>query len=314
MKIKNLVLLLILATLWGPSFLLIKIAVTEIPPMLLASLRIGIAAAVLCLILYVKKEKLSRDFQFWKHVAIAGLFAHAIPFTLFNWGEQYIDSALASILNGLTPLFTIIMAHFMVREEKITIQKAIGTLLGFAGLIVLISPNFNGESNAAFYGILAVSIAAFSYAIAIIYARLNLLKSRPLHAPTSQLLVTAIYLIPLAFFVDQPIQLLSISWQAAVAILILGVFGTAFAFMVYYKILDRAGASFLSLSVYLTPVYGVILGIIFLGESLSIEAIIGAVIILAGLLIANSTISFVRSKKSSKIPKKLLVGELDCSC
>ena len=305
--------LMALATLWGPSFMLIKIAVAEIPPLLLAGMRVSVAAVTLLAIVWSKKEQLSGDRKFWVNVGIAGLFAHAIPFTLFNWGEMYIDSALASILNGLTPLFTIVLAHFLTADEKITYQKAIGTVTGFVGLIVLISPNIAGDSSAALYGILAVSLAALSYAIAIIFSKRYLLNSRPMHAPTAQLLITSLYLLPLGFVMDPPASFAVISWQAIGAVLVLGVLGTALAFILYYKILERAGASFLSFSVYIVPVYGVILGMVIMDEVLSTEAIIGAMVILSGLFIANGSFNFRRMVRARmKVREEPAMESLNC--
>ncbi|MEL7146069.1 MAG: DMT family transporter [Bacteroidota bacterium] len=297
MKIKNLLMLLLLASIWGPSFLLIKIAVAEIPPMLLAAMRIAIAAITLFMVLKFKKEKLSRNLRFWKHVAIAGLFAHAIPFTLFNWGELYIDSALASVLNGLTPLFTILIAHFTLKEERLTLAKTIGTVTGFLGLIVLLYPNMISTENGQLLGAFAIGLAALSYAVAIVYAKINLVNARPLQAPASQLIITAIYLLPVALLIDTPSTWTTISWPALTAVLILGVVGTGAAFVIYYRLLASAGASYLSLSVYVVPVYGIVLGKVFLNESLTIYGIIGTIIILAGLLLANSSLRWLQKPK-----------------
>ncbi|MEL6559543.1 MAG: EamA family transporter [Bacteroidota bacterium] len=304
MKIKNILMLMALATLWGPSFMLIKIAVAEISPLLLAGFRIAVAALTLLAILWFRRQQLSTNRKFLRNVAIAGLFAHAIPFTLFNWGEMYIDSALASILNGLTPLFTITLAHFFISDEKITLQKSVGTFIGFTGLILLISPNLSAGSSAALMGILAVSLAAFSYAIGIIFSKKFLIGCKPMHAPTAQLLITSVYLLPLGFVLDAPASFTAISWQAAGAVLILGVFGTALAFILYYRILESAGASFLSYSVYIVPVYGVVLGTVFMNERLSVEVIIGAGIILLGLLVANGVLKFRKISKTVEVSKE----------
>lgn len=290
MKLKNLLLLIVLATLWGPSFLFIKIAVIEIPPITLAAWRIAIAALLLVVYMLAKKERPIKSWTFWKHVTIAGFFAHALPFALINWGEVYIDSALASILNALTPLSTIVMANFMIADDKMTRAKAVGTFLGLAGLIVLISPNISSEMTASLGGIVAVSLGAVSYGIAIVYSRINLKGTKPLHAPTAQLLVTSIYLVPFSILVDGPIGFTGLSMDVVGSLLALASFGTAVAFVVYYSILEGAGASYLSLVTYLMPIYGVVLGVVFLGESISMEAVVGALLIILGVMIVNRTI------------------------
>ncbi len=288
MRIGNFLLLLFLASLWGPSFLFIKIAVLEIPPITLAALRIGIAAVVINIYLYARGGRLIKDLAFWKHVAVAGFFAHALPFVLINWGEQYIDSALASILNGLTPIFTIVMANFVIEDDKMDIKKLLGTALGFIGLLVLISPDVTSGIQVSVLGILAVGVAAASYGIALVYARLNLKGTKPVYAPASQLLITSVYLLPFAIFTDGPIPVADLSFQAIGSVLVLAVLGTALAFVVYYKLLESAGASYLSLVTYLMPVYGVVLGVTILDETLSFEIILGGIMILLGIGVVNS--------------------------
>ncbi|MEO9965889.1 MAG: DMT family transporter [Reichenbachiella sp.] len=299
MKLKNLLLLLLLATLWGPSFLFIKIAVIEISPITLAALRIGLAALVLHAYLFMKGYEFNRSWKFWQHVTVAGFFAHALPFALINWGEQYIDSSIASILNGLTPLCTVLIANFAIADERMTPEKIIGTVLGFIGLFVLVSPNLVSGVSASIWGILAVAVAALSYGVALVYSRIHLMKEKPLYAPSSQLLVSSIYLIPFALAVEGPVLWGTLSWDAIWSLVILGVFGTALAFVIYYRILATATASYLSLVTYLMPIYGVALGILFLDEVLAVEAIVGACLIVLGIMIANKTISIPMGGKKT---------------
>jgi drug/metabolite transporter (DMT)-like permease len=287
MKLKNLLLLILLASLWGPSFLFIKIAVVEISPLQLAALRIGLAAVLINVFLMAKGQRLTMDLKFWKHVMIAGFFAHSLPFLLINWGEQYIDSGLASILNGLTPLSTVVLANFMVNDEKLTGQKIVGVLLGFVGLLVLILPNMLAELEATQAGIVAVTIGAISYGVAIVYSKRHLKNSPSMHAPSAQLLGASVYLIPLSVMVESPANLLHVSWEAMGSVLILAVFGTAIAFIVYYKILENTSASYLSLVTYLMPIYGVILGVLFMNEIISKEMIGGMALILVGIMVVN---------------------------
>lgn len=307
MKTKNLLLLIVLATVWGPSFLFIKVAIVEIEPITLAALRIGIAALLLNLYVIPIRKTFVKDWKFWKHVTIAGFFAQALPFILINWGEQYIDSALASILNGLTPIFTLLIANFAISEDKMTTPKVIGTVLGFIGLIILISPTFKGGISGSAMGVLAVSIAAVSYGIALVYNRIHLKNAPPLSAPASQLLMTSIYLIPLAWFVERP-NLGVVSMEAYGAVLFLAAFGTALAFVIYFILLDRTSASYVSQVTYLMPIFGVILGALFLDESIYMEAIIGGAIILLGVLIINKSIK--PKEKNSTREKNLLSKSL----
>lgn len=287
MKFKNLLPLLLLASLWGPSFLFIKVAVLEISPLQLAALRIGLAALILNIMLLIKGQRLTTNLLFWKHVLIAGLFAHTIPFLLINWGEQYIDSSLASILNGLTPLSTIVIANVMVVDEKISTQKIIGVVIGFLGLVVLVLPNMISGLEATQAGIMAVTIGAVSYGVAIVYSKKYLKNTTSMQAPSAQLLVASVYLLPISFLLESPATLLDVSWQALGSVALLAVFGTAIAFVLYYKILAKNSATYLSLVTYLMPIFGVVLGIVFMNEILTIEMFAGMLLILIGIMVVN---------------------------
>ncbi len=297
MRLKNFLLLLFLASLWGPSFLFIKIAVVEIPPITLAAWRIFVAAIVINIYLYARGGTFIKDIQFWKHVTIAGFFAHALPFVLINWGEQFIDSALASILNGLTPIFTIVMANFVIQDDRMDLGKVIGAIFGFIGLVILVLPSLVSGFQANTMGIFAVGIAAASYGVALVYARLNLKGTKPVYAPASQLLVTSIYLLPFSLAVDGPVKVMDLSWAALGSVLVLAILGTALAFVIYYKLLDSSSASYLSLVTYLIPLYGMVLGVTLLDETLTMSTILGAVLILLGIGVVNSKLEHrVKSK------------------
>lgn len=286
MKSVNYLLLLLLATLWGPSFLFIKIAGEEMQPLTLAAFRIGIAAILLGIYVFVVKGQFVKNLSFWMHVAVSGFFAQGLPFVLINWGEQYISSALAAILNGLTPLFTILIAHQATKTDKLNSFKVIGALFGFLGLCVLVSPSFQHGLTGSTMGIIAVTLAALSYAIALIYSKTFLQNSAPLTAPAGQLIMSSIYLIPMALFIETP-DLSTYSWNTWIAVSFLAVLGTALAFVVYFKLLMRTNSSFVSQVTYLMPLFGVLLGYIFLNEELSGASMLAGLIILMGLLISN---------------------------
>lgn len=255
---------------------------------MLATLRITIAAVTLYLIIFIKGTTFRKSRAFWKHVAITGFFAQSLPFMLISWGEQYIDSGLASILNGLTPLFTIILANFMVADEKINVQKLTGTILGFIGLIILVSPGFTHDVRASVWGVAAITLAAASYGMGMVYTRVHLKGTPPMHAPAAQMLVASIYMVPLSIFTGNPDQLLSVSAAGWGSVLVLAICGTAIAYVVYFRIIESSSASFLSMVTYLLPVFGVVLGVVFLNETIATETVIGAIFILTGLMTANN--------------------------
>ena len=287
MGFKNFLWLLLLAALWGPSFLFIKVAVSDIPPFTLVAGRVGLAAVLLYVVLRLQGRNLPRPGSIWRHFAVAGFFSNALPFTLFSWGEIYIDSAVAAILNGTTPLFTILLAHFFTSDDRLSGVKVWGTLLGFGGLVVLIAPSLLAGIHATTWGLLAVTTAAASYGVAIVYTRQNLRNLPPLVGPTAQLTMAAIYIIPLALVIEQPFSRPLPSWAAIGALVALSVVGTALAFVVYYRLLEKLTATSVSMVTYLVPVIGVVLGVVVLNEQPGWNAYVGCALILLGVMVVN---------------------------
>jgi drug/metabolite transporter (DMT)-like permease len=287
MRIRNFLWLLVLASLWGPSFLFIKIAVDEIPPLTMVVGRVGLASMLLLLILRIQGRWLPPFGPIWKHIAIVALVHNALPFTLFAWGEQHIDSALAAILNGTTPLFTILLAHVFTADDRITPPKLLGVLIGFGGVLVLIGPSLFGGVQATALGLLAITVAAALYGVAIVYTRIHLRGLPPLVAPAAQLMLAALYLLPFSLLFEQPFSGGIPSWPALGAMFALTVFGTALAFVLYYAVMARTSATYVSMVTYMIPVIGVILGVFVLDEQLQWNAYLGCALILGGVMIVN---------------------------
>ncbi len=287
MSSRNFFWLLLLAAMWGPSFLFIKVAVAEIPSLTLVTGRVGIAAAVLYLCLRLRGGRLPSAARMWGHFMVLGFFAHALPFVLFSWGEIYIDSAMASILNGTTPLFTIVLAHFFISEERMTASMLTGTIAGMFGLLSLVYPSIRHGVNASSLGVIAVAAAAFSYAVAIVYARRRLTGLPPLVAPTAQLLSASLMIAPLALVLENPLQLATPSMAAFGSVAALAIFGTAIAFVLYYRIMESAGATYLSMVTYIVPVFGVGLGVFLLNERLQWSTYLGFGLILLGVMLVQ---------------------------
>lgn len=284
---KNLALLILLAALWGPSFLFIKVAVEDIPPLTLVLGRVTIGATFLLIVLLSQRRRLPNDRRIWGYLAVVALLHNALPWVLLSWGEQYIDSALASILNGTTPLFTIILAHFLVQGDRMTASKVIGVLLGFIGLFLLILPSLADGVQASTWGLIAVTIASASYGVAIIYSRNHLRGLPPLVAPTSQLMLATLYMFPLALVVDRPWTLSAPSTAALASLLALGILGTGVAFIVYYRLIETANPTYISMVTYVIPIFGVILGVLVLNEQLTWYALAGFALILLGVMVVN---------------------------
>lgn len=290
MKWRNSLMLVALAALWGPSFLFIKVAVADIPPLTLALGRVSIAAVLLAIFLRMQGRWFPAWGRIWGHIAIVALFHNAIPFVLLGWGEQYIDSALASILNGTTPLFTILLAHFWVSDDRLTLPKFIGVVLGFGGLLLLIAPSLVSGVQATTMGLLAVTTAAACYGVALVYARNHLRGLPPLVAPTTQMLLASLFILPLALVVERPFTLPMPSFAALASLLALGVFGTSIAFVLYYRLMERADASYVSMVTYIIPVFGMLLGVLVLGERLTWHAYAGFALILLGVMLVNGLV------------------------
>ncbi len=287
MKLKNIQLLVLLALCWGPSFLFIKLALNELSPTLLSVFRIGIGALVLNSILLVNRSFLSRKLSFWRDSAIAAFFSVAFPFMLINWGQQYIDSSLGSLLNGTTPFFTVIFSSFLLKGEKISANKIKGIVLGFVGLIALVLPSMNGGMNAGFWGILAVVLASASYGIGWVWVKKRLTGTPSFQAPATQLLLATLYLLPIAWMTEPSLEVTDWSLVTLISIVSLGTLGTAIAFILYFKLIAQAGASYASMVTYLVPVIGVLLGVLVLNEEVTVWMLVGASLILFGIYLGG---------------------------
>jgi drug/metabolite transporter (DMT)-like permease len=301
MRWKNFLLLLVLAALWGPSFLFIKVAVAEIPPLTIVLGRVGIGGILLYGVLRLQGRNLPPLGRVWLHFAFAATVQNAIPFLLFGWGEQYIDSALAAILNGTTPLFTLLLAHIFTSDDRLTPTKILGTVIGFSGLALLIGPSLLGGVKATSWGLIAVTVASLCYGIAIVYGRRNLRGLPPLVAPTAQLLLATLFVMPLSLVLERPFNLPAPSWPALASLVALGVFGTGLAFVVYYRVMEQTSATYVSMVTYLVPVFGVILGVVILNEQLGWNAYLGCALILLGVMIVNGVFRLAGWQRSSNV-------------
>ncbi len=282
--------LVILALLWGPGAMLIKIAVHDIPPLTLSAVRVGMAAILLYGFLRSQKHTLPRWGSAWRHFAVMGLAANALPYTLFSWGEQYIDSSLASILLGTVPIFTMVLAHIFTQDEHLTLTKVVGVLLGFAGMIALVGPTLVAGTQATTWGLVAATGAAASNAVAIVYARKHLRGLPPLVAPTAQLLLATLYLVPLALLIERPYTLPLPPWTAVGALVGLAVLSTALAFVIYYRVMERATATYMSMVTYMIPMVGLALGMLVLHERPGWNAFLGFALIILGIMKVNGLI------------------------
>jgi drug/metabolite transporter (DMT)-like permease len=274
-------LLVALGAVWGSSFMLIKLALATIPPLTLATGRVAIGALALILVVAVQRQAWPRNRRAWLLLAMMGVLGNVVPFSLINWGETRIDSGLAAILMSTVPLATIVLAPAFVRDEPITKGKVIGVVLGMLGVVVLIGPGALTGSHGALLGQVAVTAAAVSYALNGLVARQ--LPQMPVAVMSAGALLTAtIAGLPLCLAVDQPWQLAPSNLSLA-ALVGLGVINTAGGYLLLFWLTRRTGAGFASFNNFLVPLFGLGWGILLLSERPSPAALLGLVLIFAGL-------------------------------
>lgn len=283
----NLLLLFILGSIWGTSFLFIKIVVGEVPPMTLVAGRLGLASLAMWVFLRLRGVPFPRDRRLWSIYAITGLLNGALPFTLISWGEQYIPSGLAALLQSTTPIFTVILAHFLTRDDRFTAKKVLGTMLGFVGVGLLMWPELRGGVRASVWGQLAIVGSSISYALATIFARERLHGQPPLVSAAGQFTMGFVYILPLSLLIERPFAL-SPSWTAIASWATLALLGTVIAYGIYYVLLQRTNATFTTTVTYIVPINGLILGALILHEHLHPELLISLALILSGVLLVRT--------------------------
>lgn len=280
------VLLLVLGTLWGGSYLFGKVALAELPPFTVAVGRLGLAAVVLHVVAHVAGQRLPGSFRAWRAFWIMGLLNNVIPMSLILWGQTAISSGLAAILNASTPLFTVLLAHLFTRDERLTVHKISGVLFGLAGVAVMIGPDALGGLHRGFLAQLAMLGAAVSYACAGIFGR-RFASTPPLVTATGQVTASGLTLLALSLAVDRPWLLPVPGARTWAAVAGLATLCTALAYVIYFRILATSGASNLLLVTLLMPVNAVLLGIALLGEHIEPRHLAGMALIAMGLAVID---------------------------
>ena len=275
-------LLLALSVLWGGSFFFAKIAVAELPPFTVVLARVGLAALALHIAVRVTGRRMPADHASWSAFFAMGALNNLVPFSLIVWAQTQISSGLASILNGATPLFTVLFAHWLTADERLTWNRLGGVLLGFAGVTVMIGVEALADLGLHVVAALAVVAATVSYAFAGIFGR-RFGGQPPLVTAAGQVTATSIMMLPIVLIVDQPWTLPTpqpATWGAVIGLALLS---TALAYVIFFRILATAGATNLLLVTLLIPVSAVLLGHTFLDESVHLQHIAGMALIALGL-------------------------------
>lgn len=288
---------------WGMSFLWIKVALRELGPVQLVTWRMAFGAAASWLIILLRRERITVRGKELAGTLLLGAFYSAIPITMISWAEMQIDSGLAGIINATTPLFTILFAHFFLHDEKITSARLSGFVVGFAGVVLLLSGDLGPHGfGSGLWGQLAVMTAAMLYGMCIVYARRYLKGQNPLH--TSAILMTGAFatmLILSAFakphFVlpHEPLTWLACVWM--------GVLGLSLAYVAHFYLINHWGATRAALVTYVVPVTAVVLGVVFLSEYPGWNVFIGGALVTGGIALVNAK-KKIKFKKMSSPPER----------
>ena len=276
----------LLALLWGSSYLFIKVAVAEIPPVTLIALRVAGAALFLFVVLFVRGGRLPRNPQIWGMLGIQAFFNSIGAWTILAWGQQYVEAGLASVLNSTSPIFVFLFTAFFSRHEKLSGLKLGGAIIGLFGVVLIVGVDVLAGLGNAVAGQIACLVGAMLYAGAAIYGR-KFSGIGPLETALGTMLWATVVLTPLAFMVEDPLSLRP-SMTAIGSTLVLAIACTGFALIIYFRLVRTLGSLGVASQSYLRAGIGVVLGVVLLGEHLSIPIIVGLAAAIAGVWMINA--------------------------
>ena len=287
-RIRDWALLAALVAMWGSAFMFVKLGVATVPPATLAASRLAIGAAILVAVIRSHGLALPRPGRRWLPFAALAVVGHSAPFYLISWGQQFMDSALAGILMAIMPLATLLLAHFFVAGERMTLNRTLGFSLGFGGIVALMGPAALAGLGGSLLAVTAQAVVlagALCFAANSVMAR-RLIETDFLVASAAVLIVATMVSVPLALVLDRPWELAP-SAGSAVAIVWLGVGPTALATLLYFTLIASAGPTFMSLVNYLSPVVALLAGVTLLGEHPGATAVAGLALILLGVALSG---------------------------
>ena len=279
---------LALGFMWGSSYLFIKIGVETLTPFTLIALRLGIGLTVLATVVAVAREPLPRSARMYGHLIVMSIVSVALPFFLITYAEQSTGSALAAIFGASVPLFVIVIAAVFLRDEPITVNRLAGLAIGFAGVVILVSPSLGAAmSGSNPLGEIALIGASFSYAAGGVYARRNVHELRPMIASVFQVGFAFIITGALALLLERPFET-DVRADTVISVLWLGILGSGLAYLAFFRLLGRWGATRTSLVAYLLPVVGIVLGVLVLSEQMDARILLGTALVIGGVALVNS--------------------------
>jgi drug/metabolite transporter (DMT)-like permease len=286
-KSREWVLFAALGLIWGSSFLWIKIGVQELDPFTLVGWRLLFGTLGMVAVIATRRPPFPRQRSTWINFAVLGTINTALPFVLITWGEKSIDSAVASVLNSTVPLFTLVMAQVFLRDEPITARKALGLLVGFGGVLVLMARDLDPSGlQSGVLGQLAVLLAALSYGAASVFARRTMRDVSPLVQAFLPMAFADVLVWSIATQAGDPgrLPVLASTW---IALLWLGLLGSCAAYVIFYHLLHAVGATRTTMVTYVFPAVGMALGVVFLKERADWHLLVGAALVIASIVVVN---------------------------
>ncbi len=279
-----------LGLIWGTSYVFIKLGVQTLPTFTLIAARLGFGLALLITVVALARQELPRERMTYVHLVVMSVVNIVLPFSLITTAERYVDSNLAAILNGAVPLFAIVFAALVLHDEPITVNRLVGLLVGYAGVVILVSRGLAGaaanDPNALLgEGLLLLSTA--TYGFGAVYARRNVRNLRPMIPALFQVGFAFVIVTVLAFVFERPFE---VRWNtdALVAVLWLGLLGSGIAYLANFRLLSRWGATRTSLVAYLLPVVGIVAGALVFREAVDGRVIVGTGLVIGGVALVNS--------------------------
>ena len=282
-------LIFVLALIWGGSFLFGRILMLEWPPFTVVFLRVALAAITLWVFVLLSRKKWALDMKLIAAIAIMGILNNVIPFSLILIGQREIGSGLASVVNAMTPIWTLVIANFLTTDEKFQRLKVFGIIFGFVGVTVLIGGDLISGFEASAWAQIAVLGATISYGFAGVFGK-RFREHDPILISTGQLTASSIVMLPIMLLMENPGELSAPTLEMFISLVGLSVLCTALAYVLFFKILASAGATNVSLVTFLVPVSAIVLGIVWLGETLSFNNIVGMICIVIGLTLIDGRI------------------------
>ena len=278
-------LLALLALLWGSSYLFIKVAVTEIPPITIIAARVSIAALLLLSVMQLRNERLPREVLTWRMLFVQAFFNSIGAWTILAWGQQYLDSGLASVLNSTAPIFVFFATWLITRHEAVNGLKLLGALLGLVGVVLIVGVDALNGLGKQVLAQLAVITGAILYACAAIYGKR--FSGQPAIVTAAGTMVWAsVCLVPLSLLVDQPWTLRP-SFKALASVLLLGLICTGVALLIYFRLMKTLGSLGVASQAYLRAGVGVLLGVVVLGEQITPLVGLGLIATMLGVAAMN---------------------------